>query len=78
MKRPYTLSELLWQKMFDYGFQTITSFAESIDIEPMHMHKLMNDITSCPRTITLAKLCKGLDIDHDVLDAAIRESLKVR
>lgn len=70
MKRTYTLSELLWRKMFDYGYETIDDLAADAGINRSTLWHIMNEESRRPSAKIRRALCRTLDIDPDVLRRA--------
>lgn len=71
MKRTYTLQDLLWRKMFDYGFRSVREMAEAVGVHYCNIWYVMSDRRYKPGLDVRRKLCAALDIAPEVLDEAV-------
>lgn len=73
MSKVYTVSDILWHKMFDYGYKSVRQMASENGIKIFTLRELMDD-TREYRMITgkvFRKICAAFDILPSVLYSAM-------
>lgn len=76
MVEKMTLGQILRHKYADYEYTSLRDMAASLGVGYGHFTTLLNDGIYYPRASTRRAICRVLDIDQRVLDAAVIRGVK--